>query len=215
LVGGRKPIFLARATHYDGPDWVTAGVDVGTVLHVRISRWLKTERAVPLFVGEVPDFTALGLLWRHYDVRLGVIDERPERAARAFMDAHRGRVLLCRWSGEDQRDPVVTDDDRGLLIARRTGACDRLVAAVMQQHRLLPLDVTAAYQAQMTAPHRQVEMRPNGQKVARYVSTRADHYFFAECYDLLARSARSQPAMASVEPLSMREELRRRRQTRW
>jgi len=198
---------------YDGPDWVTAGVDVGKVLHVRISRWLKSAKAVPLYIGEVPDFEALALLWRRYDVRFGVIDERPEeRAARAFMDAHRGRVLLCRWSGEEQRDPILTDDDRGLVIARRTGACDRLVAAVIDQRRLLPRDIPEAYAPQMTAPHRQVETRPNGQKVARYVSTRADHYFFAECYDLLAREARPAPAMASGdEPVTIREQVRRRR----
>ncbi|TMK37735.1 MAG: hypothetical protein E6G58_01140 [Actinobacteria bacterium] len=201
---------------YDGPDWVTAGVDVGAVLHVRISRWLKSERAVPLHIGEVADFTALGLLWARYDVRLGVIDEPPEeRAARAFMDAHRGRVLLCRWSGEDQRDPVVTDEERGLVIARRTGACDRLVAAVIDQRRLHPRDVGAAYLAQMTAPHREVQTRPNGQKVSRYVSTGADHYFFAECYDLLAREARPAPAMASGDdPLTIREQLQRRRRNR-
>jgi len=199
--------------HYDGADRVTAGVDVGKVLHVRISRWLKTERAVPLFIGEVPDFEALALLWRRYDVRFGVIDERPEeREARRFMEAYRGRVLLCRWSGEEQRDPVVTDEDRGLLIARRTAACDRLVAAVTEQLRLLPRHPPEGYLRQMTAPHRLVETRPNGQKVARYVSTRADHYFFAECYDLLARQARPAPAMASGDdPLTIREQIRLRR----
>jgi len=83
---------------------------------------------------------------------------------------------------------------------------------VIDQRRLLPRDIPEAYAPQMTAPHRQVETRPNGQKVARYVSTRADHYFFAECYDLLAREARPAPAMASGdEPVTIREQVRRRR----
>ena len=40
----------------------------------------------------------------------------------------------------------------------------------------------------MTAPHRVVERTKDGQKVARYVNdNRADHYFFAESYDVLAK----------------------------
>src|SRR5205085_2540589 len=34
---------------YDGEDWVTMGADVGRVLHVRISRWLRNGKAAPLF----------------------------------------------------------------------------------------------------------------------------------------------------------------------
>jgi hypothetical protein len=204
----------AMPASYQGTDWVTAGVDVGKVLHVRISRWLP-ERAVPLFIGEIDTFAELGLLWSRYGVNFGVIDERPEeREARRFLKAHRGQVLLCRWSGEEQRDPMVIDDERGLLIARRTGSCDKLVAAFTEQHRLLPRDLPEGYVKQVTAPHRSVETRPNGQKVARYVSENADHFFFAECYDLLAREARGAPALAGgIEPETMREQIRRRRRT--
>ena len=198
---------------YDGPEWVTAGVDVGRVLHVRISRWPASGRAVPLFIGEVEGFSELAQLYARYDVRLGVIDERPEeREARRFAEAHGGRVLLCRWAGEEQRDPIVLDDARGLLIARRTGACDRLVAAVTEQLRLLPRDLPPGYASQLTAPHRSVETNPKGQKIARYVSTRADDYFFAECYDLLAREARRTPVfLAGTEPTSIRDQIHRRR----
>jgi hypothetical protein len=202
-------------TDYSGAEWVTAGVDVGAVLHVRISRWLPSGRAVPLYIGEIRSFTELGQLWSRYDVRFGVIDERPEeRKAREFAESHRGRVLLCRWSGEEQRDPIVVDEDNKLLIARRTGACDRLVASVTEQHRLLPRDLPDRYVKQLTAPHRSVETNSRGQKVARYVSDNADHYFFAECYDLLAREARGAPALAGgIEPETMREQIRRRRRT--
>lgn len=205
----------ALPTEYTGAEWVTAGVDVGAVLHVRISRWLPSGRAVPLYIGEIRSFTELAQLWSRYDVRFGVIDERPEeRKAREFAESHRGRVLLCRWSGEEQRDPIVVDEDNKLLIARRTGACDRLVASVTEQHRLLPRDLPDRYVKQMTAPHRSVETNSRGQKVARYVSDNADHYFFAECYDLLAREARGAPALAGgIEPPTMREQIRRRRRT--
>lgn len=191
----------AMPDHFDGSDWVTAGVDVGTLLHVRISGWLPNGKALPLYIGEVHDFDELHHLWARYSVNFGVIDERPEeRAARAFAEAHRGRAYLTRWSGSEQRDSIVADDDRLLLIARRTAACDRTVATFTEQNRLLPRDLPAGYLKMVTAPHRVIETNPAGQKVARYVSERADHYFFAECYDLLAREARGGAAADAGGP---------------
>lgn len=199
---------------YAGRSWVTAGVDVGKVLHVRITRWLDNGEAAPLHVGEIDDFTELAQLWRAYNVRFGLIDERPEeRKAREFMEAFRGRVMLVRWSGEEQRDQIVKDDDRGLVIARRTGACDRLVAAMSNQQRLLPRDLPDGYVAQLTAPLRVSETNARGQKVARYINEKADHYFFAECYDLLAKETRGGGIASGrgPDPETMRERIQKRR----
>ncbi len=198
---------------YGGPSWVTAGVDVGRVLHVRISRWTEAGHAVALYIGEIDGFTDLALLWERYAVNFGLIDERPEeRKAREFMESRRGQAMLVRWSGDDQRDPVVLDKDRGLLLARRTGACDRLVAAITAQTKYTPRDLPARYVSQLTAPHRVVETNARGQKVARYVSERDDHYFFAELYDLLAAETRGGPAYGGFGPApeSIRDEIRRR-----
>ena len=62
------------------------------------------------------------------------------------------------------------------------------------QYRLLPRDLPEGYVSQVTAPHRLVETDERGQKTARYRSTRADHYFFAECYDLIAKDVIGYPA---------------------
>jgi len=177
---------------YVGPEWVTAGVDVGAVLHVRISRHLENGQVAPLYIDTVGDFTDLAQLMDRYQVRFCVVDERPEeRKAREFMEAFAGRVMLLRWSGDEQRDQIATDDDRGLIVARRTGACDRLVAQVGAQVRLLPEHLPDGYVSQMGAPHRVTETNRRGQKVARYVSERADHFFFAEMHDMIAREVRS------------------------
>jgi phage terminase large subunit GpA len=201
---------------YDGADWVTAGVDVGAVLHVRISRRLeRSGRLVPLFLGEIPDFTELAQLWRGFHVNFGIVDERPEeRQARSFMESFRGRVMLLRWSGDEQRDPVIEDRASGIVSARRTGACDRLVAAYQEQKKLLPRDLPRPYLSQITAPHRVVETNARGQKIGRYVSERADHYFFAELHELIASEMRrARPASARIEgPPTIREEILR---TRW
>lgn len=200
---------------YDGPGWVTAGVDVGRVLHVRISTWLPSGKAVPLHLGTVDSFEELGGLWRRYGVNLGLIDERPEeRKAREFAEAHRGRAYLVRWSGPEQRDPVVVDEDKLLVVARRTAAYDRVVAAFEEQRRLLPRDLPEGYVRQVTAPHRVTETDARGGKVARYVSERADHFFSAECYDLLAREVRGGPPAEAAGP-APETVLERARRSRW
>lgn len=183
---------------YRGGQWVTAGVDVGKLLHVRISRWLSIGKAVPLYIGEVAGFEDLAHLWDRYGVNFGLIDERPEeRVARDFADRFAGRAALLRWGGQGQRDPIDFDEDRRLVIARRTWACDQTVAAVMDQLRLLPRHLPEGYLKQMTAPHRITDATPAGQKVSRYVSERADHYFFAETFDLLAYAVRPRPLKAA------------------
>ncbi len=65
----------------------------------------------------------------------------------------------------------------------------------------------------MTAPHRITDTTKAGHKVGRYVSERADHYFFAETFDLLARAVRpgGYPVGGwSDPPITLSEELRRR-----
>jgi hypothetical protein len=177
--------------HYRGSQWVTAGVDVGKVLHLRISRWHPSGNAVPLFIGEVPGFEDLAHLWGAYGVNFGLVDERPEeRMARDFADRFAGRAALLRWGGQGQLDPYDFDEDRRLVTARRTWACDQTVAAVTDQRRLLPKRLPDGYLRQMTALHRITDTTPGGQKVSRYVGERADHYFFAETFDLLARAVR-------------------------
>src|SRR5205807_1863632 len=60
--------------------WVTAGVDVGKVLHVRISGWLPSGKAAPLHIGIISGsrdgFRDLAELWRRYSVNFGLVDER-------------------------------------------------------------------------------------------------------------------------------------------
>lgn len=212
LACGREDLHLPD--RYEGPDWVTAGVDVGKVLHVRISRWSEQGLALPLFIGTVEGFEELAGLWRRYNVNFGLVDERPEeRKAREFVEAFPGRCMLVRWSSDEQRDPLVEDRERGLVIARRSAACDRLVEAIETQRRLLPRDLPRDYLSHMTAVHRVIEETRGGQKVARYRSERADDYFFAEVHDLLAREARSWVPTAGAygpPPITIREQIRRR-----
>ena len=186
---------------------------MGKVLHVRISRWIGSERAVPLFLGEVGDFAEVDRLMDRYGVNLCLMDERPEeRKAREFMATHLHRVRLVRWSGQEQHENARVDEDQGLVIARRTWSCDQTVAAFEDQRRLLPAVLPPDYASQCMAPHRVTETNGRGQKVARYTSTRADHYFFCETYDVLARLVRGSPAAGATgpPPMTIREQIRLR-----
>ena len=198
----RKLVLACRRDYvcppdYSGRDWVSAGVDVGRVLHVRISRWpAETGKAIPLFLGEVEGFSELASLWDRYGVNCGVIDERPEeRAAREFARRFPGRVYLARWSGQGQHEDVALDAARDLVIARRAWSLDQTVDAFITQRRLLPKTLPHDYVRHLTAPHKVIEKTKDGQKWARYVNDgKADHYFFAETYDLLAHHQRRPPA---------------------
>ncbi len=188
---------------YSGSSWVTAGIDVGRLLHVRITRWLEGGRAAPLYIGEISTFGELDELMERFSVGLAAIDSQPEeREARNFAGRHTGRVVLVKWSGEGQAETLKYDEDEHLLRPRRTWAFDQTVAAFRSQLKLLPKHLPANYLLQVTAPYRIMEQTLAGQKVARYVSQRADHFFLAECYDLMARLHRpvTAPADASGPP---------------
>jgi hypothetical protein len=203
---------------YRGKEWVSAGVDVGAVLHVRISVWTD-QGAVPYFLGEIADFEHLALLWEAYNVNFGLIDERPEeRKAREFCDRFRGRAKMIRWSGEDQHDRWTEPAGEQFLIVRRTWAMDTTVAEITSQTRMLPKDLPKGYERQMIAPHRLTETQERtGRKVARYVSTSPDHYFLAETHDAVARLARRRgtPVDIGIDPVTVRDEARLRHQRRF
>lgn len=198
---------------YTGGDWVTAGVDVGRLLHVRISRWLASGKAAPLYIGEIRTFEELARLWDRFGVNLGVVDLYPdERKAKDFADAFRGRVLLNRWASEGQADDIAVDEDHRIIKTRRTWACDQTIAAFESQRRLLPKNLPRTYVPQVTAVFRTVQDKLDGGLVARYMSMRADHFFFAETHDLIARIARGgPPAEAEGPPPETIRATRRRR----
>jgi hypothetical protein len=199
---------------YAGRDWVTAGIDVGRLLHVRISRWLQGGRAAPLYIGEVSTPAELDDLMQRFSVGFACIDSQPEeRMARDFAARHRGRVMLVKWSGEDQAETWKYDEEEHLLRPRRTWSCDQTVASFNGQLKLLPRHLPRTYVLQVTAPYRIFEQTMKGQKVARYVSQRADHFFFAECYDWLARQVKAVGAAEASAPPeeTIRQRVRRSR----
>lgn len=168
----------------------TMGVDVGKVLHVRVStRELQRKRAV--YVGTVPDFKDLDPLMQRYDVSCCVIDSAPEsRLSMEFCQRFAGRAFAADYTIKDKAEMVRWDTDKRMAHINRTVAMDRVMARV--QTRALILHAHAQtipdYFVQMKAPKRILETdKKTGKQVYRYVEgTRADHFAHAELYDEVA-----------------------------
>ena len=163
------------------------GVDVGSVLHVRISS-LEGDVRKAEYIGIVNDFNELSLLIERYNVRYCVIDMYPEtRKVQEFQSVHRN-IWLCRFTNSisiGARGYNKKEDDQ-IIDADRTQVFDRLVASIQRKKLALPKNagLIDKYYEQMQAPVRKKDEDKN-----RYYwseGSNADHYFLAELYDLLA-----------------------------
>ena len=203
---------------YGGSNPVTMGVDVGSVLHVRISEHLPTGEKKALWIGtrEMTDgMTELDPLMDAYKVRIAIIDELPETAsARAFCDKFEGRAFMCRYAGETQKERIVVDEDKSLVTVKRTEMLDVTFNRFRTQMNLLPmsaLDIDDGdYLAQLKNTMRVVEKDTKGIPRPRYIDSGPDHYAHAENYDEVATSmVTGQVTAASGSSEDAEEEARR------
>lgn len=162
------------------------GVDVGKRLHVRISSRTDDGKRKAEYIGVVNTFEELPPLMERYKVRFCVIDAYPEtHKAKEFQAANRG-VWLCRFPSTANINVFRLNDDDMVIDADRTQIFDQLVASVDKGDLILPKNVVFIddYYEQMQAPVRMYDEVKD-----RYYwseGSKADHYFLAEVYDLLA-----------------------------
>jgi len=170
----------------------TAGVDVGRVFHVRISKRADGKR-IALYIGEVPTVEELDRLMGAYDVRCCVVDAQPEtHLVKQFQARHPGRVFLCRYDRERLGDPKI-DHQAGIVSYDRTQSLDASHADVLERRNILPAEFSTIdggeYAAQMCAPTRVLDDR-----TGRYVwleGSQADHHRHADNYDWIAGDLRT------------------------
>lgn len=168
------------------------GVDVGSVLHVKISKLIDGKRRA-VFIGTVPTFQDVDRLMDLYGVDYLVIDALPEtHEAKALRDRHKGKVFLCVFNGQqgNVRDLKINEDESMILIDR-TQAFDDAHADVLKQMMELPRDAASIdegeFYKQMCAPTRVLD-----EKSGRFVwreGTQADHYRLADVYEKVAQTA--------------------------
>jgi len=168
-----------------------AGVDVGKLLHVHISKIEHGRIRQKVYIGTARDWNELQVLCHRYGVTRGVVDAMPEiHAAEEWCRDHAG-WYRCYYSKPDNaKVPIDRDDVARTLNVKRTASCDNAYQEVEQGYLTLPKNWATLdggdFAKQMLAPTRiWVEDK------AKFIwdeGNQADHHFHANVYEGLAAS---------------------------
>lgn len=173
-----------------------AGADVGTKIHVTISKLEANGRRRKVYIGTVNTFDDLRMLSTIYHVGIGVIDVRPEaRLARQFALTVPG-WYTCEYI--DGIGDITWNHKERTVKVDRTQSMDASFVDHRTQKVIYPVNISTIDGGevikQMSAPVR-VEVMSRGNK--RYTwdeKGKPDHYRHADNYESmagqLARSAR-------------------------
>lgn len=160
------------------------GIDVGKVLHVRISELNRDGRMKALYIGRADNYEDIEYLYNTFQVRVGVIDAMPEtRLAKRTVASLKG-MFMC-YYGNVKKDSV--DIQNKIVTVERTQALDNVKEAVLLKNIVLPSNARSIpeYYDHMTASTRAYDEA----KQAYYWTEGAkdDHLFHAEAYGIIAR----------------------------
>ena len=166
------------------------GVDVGSVLHVKISI-VEDGKRKAAFIATVPRFEDIDHLIGLFNVQICVIDALPEtHKAKELRDRHPGVVWLCTFHAkEGSTKEISIDQENQSISVDRTLSMDDRHADILLQNVVLPenartIDEGRFYE-QMCAPKRVFDQEGN-----RFVwkeGSKADHYRLADNYEKLAQ----------------------------
>lgn len=197
------------------------GVDVGKVLHIRISEKVD-DKLVARYIGTVQEFEDLDSLMSRYDVDCCVIDALPEtRKAKEFAAKFRGRVYLAYYNLKGA-DLFKFEDKVSTLYKQipevrinRTQAIDSMYAQIESRQQVLPrnLDAIEDFYDQICAMTKVPKLNANtGNIEYHYVggtvdehgkpssAGKPDHYAHASVYELIAWQAQAYRAFRKLKP---------------
>lgn len=163
-----------------------AGVDVGAVLHVRISQILPDGRERAVYIGAVQDLEDLYELTRKYRIVCGVIDSMPEIRLARKVATWRGWFKAVFHGGAGDQLDRVNPESRQISVGR-TELLDSVKEKILSGKLILPRNVASLpeYYAHMEASVRVFDEKRN---TYNWVEGDApDHLLFAEAYAHLAR----------------------------
>lgn len=183
-------------------DTTWMGVDVGIKCHYAIGKPLDNGFVKVIAYG-ICSFDELAEVERKYNVRNAVFDLRPyEQEVKKHIGGRRG-YFACDFNTGNQEDwyKFVTADDEGrvantrIIKADRTQTCDNLITRMaVKKNVILPAMAKDDFRFvnQMCAPTRMNDQNPKtGDIKAVYNSGgKADHFFFAMTYLMLAFETR-------------------------
>lgn len=167
-------------------DIVTMGVDVGKVLHYRVSLW-RADQKYCAEVGEVRDFHQLERIAKRWQCQRVVIDANPETRQVLAFQGRFPRGVVWRAFYRDIDGILQRDDQRCAVTLNRTAIMDLVADRLQRREDLLPTGLPEAFFAHLKAPVRVYEEGRQG-TVARWrEGSRPDHWFHACAYDEAAR----------------------------
>lgn len=164
----------------------TMGADVGpNCLYVRISRKDRAGRRLGVYIG-TPTWDEIPNLIRKFKVGIAVIDAeydvtKVEEAAKMF------RCIKLAYYTSGLREPFVRQGKK--VSINRTAAMTGVLESFHNDTNILPIDINSVpgYYDMMRAPTKATKQDSKGNIVTYFPRTnKADHYFHAEVYDLIA-----------------------------
>lgn len=176
---------------------VSAGIDVGTFFHIRISKNIGDGDRQAMYIGKIRvqgggKQKMIDLL-KEYGVTVAVFDAAPERNLIAeIKEALEDMVWSCEYSSSDKtKTEWGLDESAKVISVNRTWSLDGMVAHIKRRKLYLPADAATVmnkeYYQEMQAPTRMLIRNEKGEE--RFVweeGAQADHMFHAENYDYLA-----------------------------
>ena len=176
---------------------ITMGVDQGRWLHYEIDAWEIPElgndlnmmaKCRVLTMGKCVDFEELDILMKQYQIMAVVIDAQPDRRmAYEFAVRFWGHVKLCFYA-QGQSVKTITidpDPDQHKIVVDRTSWLDAALNRFHIGTITIPRDTPEEYKSHLKNIVRHYREK-NGNPIAEYITTGADHFTHARCYSELA-----------------------------
>lgn len=165
------------------------GIDVGSELHYIISEPMNNGKKRVIKIGKAINFSKLRQEIYNYNVKVGVIDSKPEtREARNLAESVEGdcELYLCNYR-DGYKEGIKFNKDKKWVSVDRTESLDTSLGRFYQDNIELPQDTSEEFKEHLTALVRVIEKnKRNGTQIARYKNNGADHYAHANNYNEMA-----------------------------
>jgi hypothetical protein len=193
---------------------VTIGIDVGSYLHVEVCRWVgetyadtsdinSQAKGVVLDILELElgkaGFPELDPIIRKYRPFRVVIDANPERrSAIEFARRWFGLVYLCFYGNNVRGRDINPSEDGNFVTVDRTSWLDLSLGRFRNGTINLPLDTPQMYKEHIKNLVRIYRENKQGEMIASYKSTGADHFGHARNYAEIALGSTKFAGLSNV-----------------
>jgi hypothetical protein len=192
----RDMILACREQDYQLPNFcdeiTTAGIDIGNLIHIRISRLLNTKRKA-VYIGAVKHKDDLYAVLKRFNANTIVVDALPEtRFAKDLADEFRGKVHIAYYNEQRNLFKEGSVDGYDSVNIDRVQMPDLVLAEYQNRENILPTNIDSIpdYIKHVLAMSRVLIKDKNNNDVPYWMSNGADHYFHAEVYDRTAVALR-------------------------